>query len=131
MKTVIAGVRQVKVPGGEPRELYFHEVVYILACLNDYHKRYPITEVVSGAARGVDKLGEIWALRHRIPVKQFLPNYKVGGRGAPLIRNRAMGEYADRLIAFWDDCSTGTKHMIEVMENLDKPKTIWRLDYFS
>jgi hypothetical protein len=131
LKTIIAGVRQVKAPGAVPRELYFHEVVYILGCLNDYHRRYPISEVVSGGAKGVDKLGEAWALRHGVKLTRFLPDYKKHSLGAPFLRNRSMGEYADRAIMFWDECSTGTKHMIGVMEQLDKPKTIWRLDYFA
>lgn len=36
-------------------------------------------------------------------------------------RNRAMGNEADKLIAFWDEKSAGTKDMIKYMAKLGKP----------
>ena len=36
-----------------------------------------IDEVVSGGARGVDRLGEEWAVIHNIPVKQFIADWIV------------------------------------------------------
>lgn len=74
-----------------------------------------ISEVVSGAARGADSLGELFAKENNIPVKQFPADWNAHGRAAGPIRNRQMAEYADVLIAFWDGKSPGTKNMIETM----------------
>lgn len=70
---------------------------------------FRITEVVSGVAHGVDKLGERWAQAHKIPVKQFPAQWNKYGNAAGPIRNREMAEYADALIAVWDGQSRGHK----------------------
>jgi hypothetical protein len=70
-------------------------------------------EIVSGGARGADKLGERWAEEQHIPVKLFIPDWEGLGKGAGFSRNIEMAEYADVLLAFWDGESRGTKHMID------------------
>ena len=70
-------------------------------------------EIVSGGARGADRLGEQYAIEHGYPVKQFLPDWKSFGRGAGLRRNNEMADYADGLLAFWDGTGRGTKQMIQ------------------
>jgi hypothetical protein len=80
-----------------------------------------ISEVVSGTARGVDKLGEEWAERKGIPVKRFPADWNKHGKSAGYLRNVEMGEYADALLALWDGESRGTKHMIDIMNKLGKP----------
>jgi hypothetical protein len=84
-----------------------------------------ITELVSGGARGVDRLGERWARGHHIPIKLFLPDWdRHGTRGpfhAGIVRNRQMATYVGKeggLIAVWDGTSPGTKNM--VMEARDR-----------
>lgn len=74
--------------------------------------RFKPTEIVSGAATGVDKLGEKWAALHEVPVKLFMPHWGEHGKQAGILRNIAMAEYADALIALWDGNSSGTAHMI-------------------
>lgn len=83
-----------------------------------------IREVVSGHARGADRLGEKWADKNLVPVKQFIPDWDYYGSSAGIKRNEEMGDYADELLAFWDLQSSGTKHMIEYMKKLNKPVTI-------
>lgn len=73
---------------------------------------FTITELVSGAARGVDQLGELWAFNNKIPIQKFRANWNEHGRMAGMIRNVEMANYADALIAIWDGKSKGTKHMI-------------------
>lgn len=70
-------------------------------------------EIVSGNARGADKLGEVFARKHGCQLKQFIPNWSEDGRGAGMIRNRQMSQYADGCIVFWDGLSKGTVNMIE------------------
>jgi len=74
---------------------------------------FEITEVVSGGARGPDQIGEQYAARNSICLKQFIPNWKKLGRSAGYIRNEKMAEYGEALIAVWDGESKGTKHMID------------------
>lgn len=74
---------------------------------------FDITEVVSGGARGVDALGELWAARNGIPVRLFPADWDKHGKAAGPIRNREMAAYADALIAIWDGKSLGTKNMID------------------
>ena len=71
------------------------------------------TEVVSGTARGADRLGERWAKERNISVTRFPANWKDHGSAAGHIRNQDMASYADALIAFWDGASPGTRHMID------------------
>jgi hypothetical protein len=70
-------------------------------------------ELVSGACRGADTLGERYAEEQHWVIHSHPPDYdKYPGRSAPLIRNEAMAEEADVLVAFWDGRSRGTRHMI-------------------
>lgn len=82
-------------------------------------------EVVSGAAVGVDKLGEEWANQMGIPVKQFFAEWDKHGKAAGVIRNNDMAHYADALIAIWDGKSKGTLHMINSMVTLKKPVYVY------
>lgn len=77
-----------------------------------------ITEVVCGGARGADEGGKRWAESRDIPVVMFPANWSQHGRSAGPIRNRQMAEYGERLVAFWDGQSRGTKNMIETAKSL-------------
>jgi len=84
-----------------------------------------ITEIVSGAARGVDRDGEYYAKCNKLPVKQFIPNWNEYGKAAGMIRNSDMARYADALVAVWDGKSKGTKNMIDNMISLQKPYYVY------
>lgn len=99
MKTIIAGSRT------------FHNPEILEIALK--HVSWEITEVVSGRAKGIDKLGEQWARKHNIPVK-FFPAKWERGLSAGYHRNLEMAEYADALLAIWDGKSKGTGHMIDI-----------------
>lgn len=72
-----------------------------------------ISEIVSGGARGVDRLGERWAEETNCPYTRFPAEWHKHGRSAGYIRNTHMANYADALIAIWDGHSPGTRHMIK------------------
>jgi hypothetical protein len=74
---------------------------------------FPVAEVVSGTARGVDQLGEDWARERDVPVERFPADWNTHGRAAGPIRNEAMAEYADALVAIHVDESQGTTDMID------------------
>lgn len=71
-------------------------------------------EIVSGTAKGADKLGECYAVERGYPVKRFIPDWNFFGKKAGFIRNEEMGEYADALILFWDGVSRGSQHMLKI-----------------
>jgi hypothetical protein len=74
---------------------------------------FNVSEVVSGHANGVDKVGENWAWRRFIPVRCFPADWNRHGKSAGVRRNEQMAAYAEGLIAVWDNQSRGTQHMIE------------------
>ena len=71
-------------------------------------------EIVSGTAKGADKMGEHYASVRGFTVKQFPADWNTHGKAAGYIRNKDMADYADMLIAFWDGESKGTQHMINL-----------------
>ena len=73
-----------------------------------------MSEVVSGTARGVDRLGEEFATKEGIKITRFPANWDSFGKSAGYRRNAEMATYADALIALWDGHSRGTKHMIDL-----------------
>ena len=73
---------------------------------------FDITEIVCGAANGVDSLGERYAKEHKIKLSYFYADWKNLGKSAGIKRNEVMALYADALVAVWDGKSPGTKHMI-------------------
>lgn len=87
---------------------------------------FQITELVSGGAGGVDKLGEKYANRLEIPVKVFLADWEKKKASAGIIRNAHMANYAEALIAVWDGESRGTKNMIETAEKKGLKVFVWK-----
>ena len=78
-------------------------------------------EIVSGGARGVDSLAAAYAKGHNIPLTEFLPEYERYGRAAPIVRNRQIVDYADRILVFWDGKSRGTASVIAYAKKVGKP----------
>lgn len=72
-------------------------------------------EIISGGARGADKIGEQFAKKYNIKLTVFPAQWDKYGKSAGMIRNAEMAQYAKDgiLFAFWDGKSTGTKNMID------------------
>lgn len=70
--------------------------------------------IVSGTANGADKLGEKYTINRKYKIDKFPANWDKYGKSAGYIRNSDMADYSDILIAFWDNKSKGTKHMIDL-----------------
>lgn len=102
MKVIIAGSR-----GFSDFQLMYAKCEEILANVKE-------AEIVSGTAKGADKMGEHYASLRGFSVKQFPADWNKHGKAAGYLRNKDMAEYADMLIAFWDGESRGTKHMIDL-----------------
>lgn len=69
--------------------------------------------IVSGTARGADRLGERYARERGYQIVRYPANWDRDGNSAGPIRNAKMAENADALIAFWDGESRGTYNMID------------------
>ena len=70
--------------------------------------------IISGTARGADRLGELYAKNRGYELKKFPADWKQYGRAAGYLRNEQMAQNADALVAFWDGESRGTKNMIDL-----------------
>ena len=70
--------------------------------------------IVSGGARGVDKMGERYAKEHDINLIVMNADWDTHGKSAGYKRNQEMANVSTHLIAFWDGKSRGTKHMIDI-----------------
>ena len=57
-------------------------------------------EIVSGGAKGVDSYAAEYAQEQRIKLTEFLPKYEIYGKAAPIIRNKEIVDYADRILVF-------------------------------
>ena len=106
IKVIIAGTRDFN-----DYAFLKKNVDYFLQGINPNNEEI---EIVSGNARGADKLGERYAKEHNLPVKLFPANWDKYGKRAGYLRNQEMANYSDVLIAFWDEKSKGTKHMIDI-----------------
>ena len=100
MKTIIAGGRT------------FNDYELMTTSLSNLP--WTIAEVVSGTARGADRLGEQFARENDIPVTRMPANWNQHGKSAGFIRNEEMAKYADACVCFWDQSTerSGTYHMI-------------------
>lgn len=70
--------------------------------------------IISGNARGVDRLGEQFALKHGCKLISMPANWESEGKKAGYLRNEQMAKLATACIVFWDGKSKGTKHMIDL-----------------
>ncbi len=78
-------------------------------------------EIVSGGAKGIDNCAREYALANRIKLTEFLPEYEKYGRGATIVRNKKIVEYADVVVVIWDGKSKGTKSVLNFCDKLRKP----------
>ena len=77
-------------------------------------------EIVSGGAVGVDSCAAEYAKKNGLKLTVFLPQYERYGRAAPIVRNKKIVDYADKIIAFWDGKSKGTLSVIKYAEKTGK-----------
>ena len=92
--------------------------ILIFSKLDDILMQYPNMILISGAAKGVDSIGEKWAKNHKIQIEQYKPDWKKYGRGAGIVRNKLMVETSDFIVIFWDGISKGTKSDIDFCKKL-------------
>ena len=87
-----------------------------------------VDELVSGGAVGVDTCAAEYAKNKGLKLREFLPQYERYGRAAPIVRNKEIVEYADKVLAFWDGSSRGTLSVIKYAEKIGRSVKVIRLD---
>jgi hypothetical protein len=75
-------------------------------------------QIVSGTAKGADRLGEKYALSSGLSLKKFPAQWDIYGKSAGYRRNEQMAQYATHCLVFWDGKSKGTKNMIALARKL-------------
>ena len=104
LKIIVAGSRE------------FNDYPLLKQKLDFYCQRYSPSqiEIVSGEARGADRLGEKYAQHSQLSLKQFPADWDKHGKSAGYRRNEEMAEYATHAVVFWDGKSKGSEHMINL-----------------
>lgn len=77
-------------------------------------------EIISGGTIGIDKLAEQWAKRNKIEFIAYLPNYKIYGDKASIVRDKEMVDFCDVVIVFWDGNDKETKMIIDYAAQQNK-----------
>ena len=72
-----------------------------------------VTEIISGGARGIDKMAHRLSLESNIKLTVFEANWKEHGRKAGPIRNKLIVDNSDIVIAFPVGDSIGTRDTIK------------------
>ncbi|WP_315127186.1 DUF2493 domain-containing protein [Comamonas antarctica] len=103
MRVIVAGSRDIV---DKARVMQALEMAWLFEGINP-------TCIVSGTARGVDRIGERIAAEHRLAVARYPAKWQAYGDLAGHIRNGVMAANADALVAVWDGRSPGTKNMIK------------------
>lgn len=122
----MSDIYKVIVAGGRN----FNNYTLLTRSLEFYFRKRDDIEIVSGTASGADSLGERFAREKGFLIKQFpaqwsnfqdKPLSEIGQNSygkywkkAGYARNEEMAKYANALVAFWDNKSRGTKHMIDL-----------------
>lgn len=114
MKVIIAGSRTI----------YDYDMVK----RHVINSRFHITEVVNGTASGVDYCGCLYAAEFNIPITNFEPDWKKHGKGAGIIRNGQMAEYADAAVIIVGmnngEYSPGSMNMLSQMVKRKKRRYV-------
>jgi len=95
-------------------------------------KHDQIDAIISGGAQGADSLGHEWAKeRGKTCIIHYANWHPLNGdydKGAGFKRNFKIIADADRVYAFWDGKSRGTKHSIDQASKRGKTVVIFTFD---
>jgi hypothetical protein len=73
-----------------------------------------IIRIISGTARGADKLGEQLAIQFKLQLMLMPADWNTHGKAAGYKRNEAMADIANGCLVFWDGQSKGSFHMMNI-----------------
>ena len=105
MKVIIAGSRN------------FNDYNSLKNKLDIILKNQKEVTIVSGTARGADRLGERYAEENHHKLEKYPAMWDLYGKKPGYIRNEEMAKFSAACVVFWDGKSKGTKHMIDIAKN--------------
>jgi uncharacterized protein YeaO (DUF488 family) len=107
--------------------------------LTQLFNKYPNAGLITGTKwdlswcpkLGADQMAAHWAKENNIPLRLYLPEWDKYSRGkgnpAGFIRNTDIANNSDKLIAFWDLNSNGTRDTLEKFIN--RGRVPWIVEY--
>lgn len=98
----------------------FNDWKLFRAVITDVIEKPWETTVISGGARGADSMAKDIANNWGLGYIEFSADWDKYGKSAGFIRNRQIVDYCDKLVAFWDGKSKGTKHSIDLAKEQGK-----------
>jgi len=116
MKVIVAGGR------------FFNDYELLKKKLDHILKNFSNIEIISGAAKGADNLGELYAKEKGYNIIRMPADWDKYGKGAGYRRNEDMASIADCCVCFWDGKSKGTNHMINLAKQYDLQLRIIRYE---
>lgn len=100
----------------------YPDLVMVAKCVRAL---FPGTVVITGGAQGVDKTAEKAARIYGLAVEVYHADWKKHGRAAGPVRNKQIVDACDRMLAFWDGESPGTRNAINLAKKAGKPVAIF------
>lgn len=100
------------------------ERLFTFMALGDFGREYGIEHIISGAAKGADRLGVEFAKTHGIPFTEYPADWVQHGKRAGILRNEEMLRKGlpNYVIAF--PGGRGTAHMIKIAR--EARIVVWR-----
>jgi len=88
----------------------FNNAKMVFETLDYIQEKYNISELIHGGAKGTDTLAGLWAKNRNILVSVFMPDWKIYGKRAGILRNLEMlNQKPEMVVAF--PGGRGTSHM--------------------
>lgn len=109
----------------------FNDYNLLIKFIEKHYDTSEITTIISGAARGADSLGRQYAIENGYELIEFPADWKKYGKRAGFIRNVDIIKNCDECVCFWDGQSNGTKHDIELCEQMKKPYKVCCFDVIN
>ena len=116
-RVIVCGTRDIDVDNNE----VYSRIDEIL-----HNAKFASIEIVSGGARGGDRIGEEYSKSRGYGLRVFRADWNAYGRAAGPIRNSKMVEYISKcadpvVIALWDGKSSGTRNTIQTAKSRKIP----------
>ena len=88
------------------------DVEKVITYINKIVDKNPTALFMHGGARGVDRIADNILKLKNANTEVHNPDYYKYGKVAPLIRDNEIVDKADKIYAFWNGRSRGTKYVI-------------------
>lgn len=102
----------------------FNDYDLLSFVLDEYCIEHPGLKIISGGARGADRLAEKYAVDCDLDLQVFQADWDTHGKAAGFIRNKLIVDECDELVAFWDGKSRGTLNSINHAKKQNKTVVI-------